>query len=132
MSNGLNEVLEEIKKFQITFEHPVANKPQRIEAGRKLVRLSWMQEELDEYREANTIYDEVDALIDALYFILGTFVEMGIQPQPIFDIVQKANMDKVWPDGLVHKKPDGKTIKPEGWQAPEPLIIAEIDRQASA
>lgn len=131
MNEGLNYALEQVKKFQVTFEHPVADKPTRIPNARKQVRLSWMQEELDEYVQADTIYDEADAMIDLIYFALGTFVEMGIQPQQIFDIVQKANMDKVWPDGLVHKKPDGKTIKPEGWVAPEPLIIAEIDRQAS-
>lgn len=128
---GLNHAMEQVKEFHRTFGHPVEEAPTRLAELRKNARTSWMQEELDEYYAAQTIYDEADALIDLIYFALGTFVEMGIKPQQIFDIVQKANMDKVWPDGTVHRREDGKVQKPPEWEAPEPKIIAEIDRQAS-
>lgn len=126
---NLKNAYEDVKLFHKTFEHPIGRVPAAMEVERKKARTAWMQEELDEFVEASTVHDEADAMIDLIYFALGTLVEMGVKPQPIFDIVQKANMDKVWPDGLVHKNEMGKTIKPEGWVAPEPQIVAEIDRQ---
>ncbi|MDD9270713.1 HAD family hydrolase [Paenibacillus sp. GCM10023248] len=128
---NLNKAYEDVKKFHETFEHPVGATPQRLTESRKAARLAWMQEELNEFKEAATLEDEVDAMIDELYFVLGTLVELGVEPGPIFDIVHGANMAKVWPDGLVHKNEFGKTIKPPGWQDPFDKIRAEIRRQMS-
>ncbi|MGG1519170.1 HAD family hydrolase [Paenibacillus oryzisoli] len=125
----LNKAYEAVKQFHETFEHPIGRSPQRLTDERKAARLAWMQEELDEFKEAATLEDEVDAMIDELYFVLGTLVEMGVEPGPIFDIVQHANMSKVWPDGLVHKNELGKTIKPPDWEDPFDKIRAEIHRQ---
>ncbi len=125
----LNNALEDVKKFHVVFEHPIANKPQRMSKERKEARLKWMREELTEFEVAGTIEDEIDAMGDEIYFCLGTAVEMGIDIQSIFDIIQHANMSKVWPDGLVHKNEHGKTIKPPNWEDPQPKIKAEIERQ---
>ena len=95
-------------------------------------RGSYMLEELAEFMRASTIEDQADALIDLTYFIFGTFTLMGINPEPIFDIVQAANMAKVGPDGKVILKEQGKIQKPEGWHenfAPESKIREEIERQ---
>lgn len=76
---------------------------------------------------------QVDALTDANYFNYGTFVLMGIDPDPIFSIVHQANMGKLFPDGKPrYRKTDGKVMKPANWEndfAPEPKIHAEIERQ---
>ncbi|NOV02624.1 HAD family hydrolase [Paenibacillus planticolens] len=125
----LKNAFDDVKKFHEIFEHPVGTTPQRLSESRKAARLAWMQEELDEFKEATTLEDEVDAMIDELYFVLGTLVELGVEPGPIFDIVHHANMSKVWPDGLVHKNELGKTIKPPDWQDPFDKIRAEIRRQ---
>lgn len=81
----------------------------------------------------DVLTDEVDALIDLLYFTYGSFVMMGIDPDPIFDIVHQANMGKVFPDGEAHYHPEtGKVLKPKNWEtdwAPERKIKAEIKRQ---
>jgi predicted HAD superfamily Cof-like phosphohydrolase len=125
----LKKAFDDVKKFHETFEHPVGTSPQRLSESRKAARLAWMEEELQEFKEAATLEDEVDAMNDELYFVLGTLVEMGVEPGPIFDIVQHANMSKVWPDGQVHKNETGKTIKPPHWQDPFDKIKAEIRRQ---
>ncbi|NQX63429.1 HAD family hydrolase [Paenibacillus qinlingensis] len=125
----LKLAFDAVKKFHETFEHPVGASPQRLSAQRKAARLAWMQEELNEFEEAATLEDEVDAMIDELYFVLGTLVEMGVEPGPIFDIVQHANMSKVWPDGKVHKNEMGKTIKPPHWEDPFDKIRTEIQKQ---
>lgn len=74
-----------------------------------------------------------DALTDALYFIMGSFVEIGLDPAPLFDIVQRANMAKLGPDGKpIFRESDQKVMKPEGWQPPEPQLEAEVRRQIVA
>jgi predicted HAD superfamily Cof-like phosphohydrolase len=73
---------------------------------------------------------QADALTDINYFTQGSFVIMGVDPQPLFDIVQNANMAKLFPDGKPrYRKEDGKIIKPDGWIPPEPQLKAEIQRQ---
>ena len=76
---------------------------------------------------------EVDALTDLLYFTYGSFALIGVNPQPIFEIVHRANMGKLFPAGKPRYHPvTNKVMKPEDWQqnyAPEPLIKEEINRQ---
>jgi len=120
---------EQVKEFQLAFNHPVANVPTFMDKNRAEARMNWVKEEVDEFLDANNVIDQADALVDALYFILGTAVEIGVDLEPVFNIVQEANMSKLWCDGKPHFRADGKVIKPEGWQAPEPQIQAEIERQ---
>ena len=81
----------------------------------------------------NTLVGEVDALLDLLYFTYGSFALMGVDPHEIFNIVHKANMGKIFPDGKPRFDPDTHKIqKPENWEAdfaPEKKITAELDRQ---
>lgn len=70
-----------------------------------------------------------DAMNDTLYFAVGTCVEMGFRPQQTFDVVQKANMAKLWPDGQPRYREDGKILKPEGWVAPDDKIRQIIVEQ---
>ncbi|MFA5523607.1 MAG: HAD family hydrolase [Tissierellales bacterium] len=119
-----------VKDFQMKFGHPYRDTPELVDAERVCKRYNWMLEEIDEFKEANDIYEQADAMIDLMYFALGTLVEMGVKPDKIFKIVHTANMDKLWSDGKPHYKEDGKTIKPEGWEDPYPKIKKEIDSQA--
>lgn len=79
------------------------------------------------------IVGQVDGLVDAMYFVLGSFVELGVNPKSVFDIVQQANMAKLGSDGNpIIRESDGKIMKPENWErdhAPEPRIREEIERQ---
>ena len=71
-----------------------------------------------------------DALTDALYFVMGSFVELGLDPVPLFEIVQRANMAKLGPDGKpILRESDNKVMKPEGWMPPEPELEKEVRRQ---
>lgn len=102
--------------------------------GEVTTRSSYILEELVEFMAAETIEDQVDALIDMTYFILGTFTLMGIEPEQLFGIVAEANLGKIMPDGTVLRDDQGKIVKPSYWKerfAPEPLIVAEIQRQAA-
>lgn len=107
-----NTFLDMIEQFKQSIEHTVdkiISKNEKIE---------------------DALVAQVDALIDLSYFNHGDFVVMGIKPQRLFDIVQKANMSKLWEDGKPrYREEDGKIVKPDGWEAPEPKLKAEIERQ---
>lgn len=117
-----------VREFQCKFHHPISDVPCQMSSERVNIRGKWMQEELNEFYVAEDMYDQADAMIDLIYFALGTLVEMGIKPDEIFDIVHNANMAKLWPDGLPHYNKDGKTIKPAGWKDPKPLMRESIDK----
>ena len=79
---------------------------------------------------------QVDALVDLLYFTYGSFVLMGVDPEPFFQIVHRANMGKIFPDGKAHFHPvTHKILKPADWEekhAPEWAILKELQGQITA
>lgn len=138
LPHGLDYAMLQVREFHETFGHPVADEPTLMDRDRMEARAKWMREEIDEFMDPtrHTVVDGADAMLDLLYFALGTLVEMGVMPQPVMDIVHvDGNMKKlhVGEDGVarVVKNEIGKVIKPEGWVAPEPLIEREIARQAA-
>lgn len=78
------------------------------------------------------LVEELDALVDLLYFTYGTFVYLGIDPAEIFECVHQANMGKLFPDGQPHyDEKTGKVLKPENWVqdfAPEEKIRVIIEK----
>lgn len=80
--------------------------------------------------DVERLVGQADALTDGQYFISGSFVETGLMPTPLFDIVQGANMAKLGADGKpIIRESDGKIMKPAGWMPPEPQLEAEVLRQ---
>ena len=127
----MNREWQMVRDFQEKFGHPIAERPTMMEPERAKKRYAWMLEEINEFLEAEDITEQADAMIDVMYFALGTLVEMGIKPDRLFEIVQDANMAKLWPDGKPHYNEMGKTIKPSTWEDPHPKLEAEIERQAA-
>jgi len=124
----MNKEWKEVGLFHEKFGHPAPKVPVMIEKTRARSRGTWMLEEVAEFLTADDIYEQADAMIDLMYFALGTMVEMGIEPDELFNIVQKANMDKLWEDGKPrYNKKDGKVIKPDNWEDPKPKIKNYID-----
>ena len=120
---------KDVKLFHEKFDLPVSNDPTIIDRKRSRSRGTWMLEEIAEFLTAEDIYEQADAMIDLMYFVLGTMVEMGIEPDELFNIVQRANMDKLWDDGKPrYNKKDGKVIKPDNWEDPKPQIKEHIDK----
>lgn len=129
----MNHEFEQVKKMHEVFGYPTKDVPTPMELKRAQSRYNWMIEECNEFIaavEEGDIVEQADAMIDLIYFGLGTLVEMGIEPDNLFNIVQDANMSKVWPDGKVHNRDDGKTIKPPTWEDPHGKLAAEISRQS--
>jgi predicted HAD superfamily Cof-like phosphohydrolase len=127
---SLDDAFDQVADFHRSFGHPVRETPAFLPSPRSDARVAWMREEVDEFVEATNVIDQADAMIDLIYFALGTLVEMGVRPAPLFDIVHNANMQKIWPDGKARIRDDGKTIKPPGWVDPAEALKAEIARQS--
>lgn len=116
----MKTMFEKVREFHVKFGHPAPDKLTRLTENRKDIRSDWMDEELTEYYEANTLIDEVDGLIDELYFVFGTLCEHGLtneQVEKCFDAVHTANMKKV-----AHTNKKKKVLKPEDWISPEEEI----------
>ena len=126
----MDKAWRDVYDFHEAFGVPVRETPAFMPPERAQKRVLWMEEEIGEFIEASSIEEQADAMIDLIYFALGTLVEIGVRPQALFDIVHGANMRKLWPDGRPHYNSDSKVIKPAGWTDPEPLLRAELERQA--
>ena len=87
--------------------------------------------DLNEYKKPDSDYeliaDQADAVVDCWYYGLNAFAKTGVNLSSVFDVVHDANMKKIFPDGTVHKRADGKIIKPDYWSPPN--INAEIVNQ---
>lgn len=93
--------------------------------------------EYEDKDEFEILVRQIDALTDLSYFTYGTFVSMGVDPGPFFEIVQEANMGKLDPETgqPIIRESDGKILKPKNWEkdfAPEPKIREELKRQMEA
>lgn len=125
----MNKEWHKVKLFHEKFGHPSADFPIFLDKERAKNRSKWIMEEITEFLVAQNIYEQADAMIDLIYFALGTLVEMGIKPDDLFEIVQDANMSKLGIDGKsMYNKKDGKIIKPGNWKDPAPKIKYLIDK----
>jgi predicted HAD superfamily Cof-like phosphohydrolase len=117
-------------KFHKAFGHPAPDVPTALTPERLAARTDWVMRELKEGLDAapGDLVAQIDSRMDAIYFLLGDLVEMGVQPHNCWDIVQRANMAKLW-DGKPVLNEEGRVQKPPGWVAPEPLLEAEVQRQ---
>ena len=93
--NALNDV----KKFHDLFDLPVLDTPQIPDEKRCNLRVSLLQEELDELKEAienKDIVGVADALSDLQYVLSGAVLEFGLAGKfkKLFDEVQRSNMSK--------------------------------------
>lgn len=109
-----DDVIDFHEKFGLT--PPAAMSEELVE-----FRIKAMQEELNEYVDADTDTDTLDALIDLIYFALGTAYTHGYARfNEAWRRVHEANMRKV----RAVKKADSKrnttldVVKPKGWVAP--------------
>jgi predicted HAD superfamily Cof-like phosphohydrolase len=95
-------------------------------------RINLINEEAEEFAQAaktRNLVEMADALADLVYVTLGAAVSLGIDLAPIFKEVHRSNMTKVWPDGQVHRRADGKVIKPPTYSPAN--IAGELQRQTS-
>ena len=100
--------------FMKTFGQEVKNKPSFSTDKINQLRISLIQEELDELKEAminNDLLEVADALTDLLYVTYGAGHAFGIDLDKCFDEVQNSNMSKLGEDGKPIYNEFGKVMK---------------------
>ena len=90
---------EMVSNFHKTFNAPILDTPKIPSQKRCDLRVSLLQEELDELKDAinnNDLVEILDAITDLEYILHGTILEFGLQNifNIAFDEVQRSNMSK--------------------------------------
>lgn len=91
--------LNQVAEFHKTFNAPILDSPQIPSAERCKLRVSLLQEELNELQDAiinNDIVEVADALCDLQYVLSGAVLEFGLGEKfvELFNEVQRSNMSK--------------------------------------
>lgn len=133
---------QDVDDFNTKFGLLRADQPQHLTQRKLQERLECMREELGEFAEAcglayvlepednriehvysqGELADQADALVDLVYFAIGTAVMLGLPWQALWDDVQRANLSKVpGPTKRVGHRRD--LMKPPGWEGPRTEAI---------
>lgn len=128
------EPMKNLKEFHDTFD-PRGRHRKDYTLSEELLqkRFTLIEEEFKEVSEAFIeVYESLGKpsleqaavhlakeLADLLYVIYGTAEELEIPLEEIFIKVHESNMGKVWDDGLVHYRADGKVLKPPTYEPPD-------------
>ena len=113
---------EKVGLFMSTFGQEVKKKSELSSEKINSLRLSLIQEELDELIKAikeNDILEVADALTDILYVTYGAGQAFGINLDKCFDEVQKSNMSKLGKDGKPIYNENGKVMKGPDYFKPD-------------
>ena len=105
---------EKVGLFMRTFGQEIKNKSELSSEKINSLRLSLIQEELDELTKAineKDILEVADALTDILYVTYGAGHAFGIDLDKCFDEVQNSNMSKLDPKGKPIYNDQGKVMK---------------------
>ena len=113
---------EKVRLFMKTFGQEVKTNPSLSTKKINDLRVSLINEELDEFREAinnNNIKEVADALTDILYVTYGAGHAFGIDLDKCFDEVQRSNMSKLDKDGKPIYNEHGKVMKGPDYFKPD-------------
>ena len=105
---------EKVGLFMKTFGQEVKNKPGLSTEKINKLRVSLINEELEEFKEAiknNDLKEATDALTDILYVTYGAGHAFGLNLDKCFDEVQQSNMSKLGDDGKPIYNDEGKVMK---------------------
>ena len=105
---------EKVKIFMETFGQEVKNSSSLSSEKINDLRISLIEEELDELKKAikdNDIKEVADALTDILYVTYGAGHAFGINLDECFAEVQNSNMSKLGKDGKPIYNDSGKVMK---------------------
>tara|TARA_B100000676_G_C17344059_1_gene467583 strand:- start:141 stop:518 length:378 start_codon:yes stop_codon:yes gene_type:complete len=113
---------EKVGLFMTTFGQEVKKNSELSNKKINDLRLSLIQEELDELSKAiqeKDILEVADALTDILYVTYGAGHAFGINLDRCFEEVQKSNMSKLGKDGKPIYNEQGKVMKGPNYFKPD-------------
>lgn len=126
----LDKTQKQVLEFHEKFGSPINDQPTLLEEVDAYLRYVLIKEELLELLEAMMQYDLVgiaDAIGDLNYVVNGAAVAYGFDLEQITDEIHRSNMTKVWPDGSIRKREDGKILKPDTFSPPNLAQFVEAE-----
>ncbi len=111
-----------VRYFMKTFGQEIKNKPGLSTKKINKLRVSLINEELEEFKKAiknNDLKEVADALTDILYVTYGAGHAFGINLDKCFDEVQQSNMSKLGDDGKPIYNDTGKVMKGPNYFKPD-------------
>ena len=120
---------EKVGLFMKTFGQEVKTKPGLSSEKINSLRITLIDEELNEFREAikkNDLKEAVDALTDILYVTYGAGHAFGVDLDKCFEEVQRSNMSKLGGDGKPIYNQEGKVMKGPNYFMPDLLKIINV------
>lgn len=117
----MQDEFEDVKAFHRKFDliHFEDTKPRHLTKRKLMERIECMREELLEFNQAAQKQDlvaQADALVDLVYFAIGTAVQLNLPWDELWADVQRANISKE--RGVGKRGHAVDVIKPPGWQGP--------------
>jgi predicted HAD superfamily Cof-like phosphohydrolase len=105
----------EVAEFHAALDIPIGDTPALRRVDLRCALIAEECRETIEAAENGDLVGAIDGLCDVLYVVYGAALEWGVDLAPFWDEVQRSNMAKVGGP----TRPDGKRLKPEGWQPPD-------------
>lgn len=124
MASNFTRVMD----FMNNFKQEVKYNPEFPDEKVQKLRISLIEEELEELKEAIENKDVVgvaDALTDILYVTYGAGAAFGIDLDKCFEEVHNSNMSKLDRDGRPIYREDGKILKGPDYFEPNLEKIVE-------
>ena len=113
---------EKVGLFMTTFGQEVKTKPSLSSEKINTLRISLIEEELEELKVAiknKDLKEAIDALTDILYVTYGAGHAFGVNLDQCFAEVQKSNMSKLGEDGKPIYNEFGKVMKGSNYFKPD-------------
>ena len=113
---------EKVGLFMKTFGQEVKKKPSLSTDKINNLRISLINEELEEFKNAiknNDLKEAIDALTDILYVTYGAGHAFGVDLDKCFDEVQRSNMSKLGENGKPIYNDSGKIMKGPNYFKPD-------------
>lgn len=122
-----------VDDFHRTFDIIVSPAPTVVDERTRELRVTLIQEEFDELKEAlasDDLSSIAKEMADLLYVVYGTAVSYGIDMDPVFREVHRSNMSKIGG----YKREDGKWVKPATYSPAriEPILAAQHEVRSSS
>ncbi len=130
--------LECVREFHEAYGVVNKDAPDISDEGINNLRLSLLQEELDELRDAlanNDIVEVLDALSDLQYILDGSYLSWGLGDlkEAAFNEVHRSNMSKLGEDGKpIYREGDGKVLKGPNYTPPDLAQFFEDKKDKAA
>lgn len=146
----MSKIQDQVREFAEKFGIGIAEEPTLPSLKERILRCTLVMEEALELVEASglmfiqcddgnwALYAKPDAMPDIVavadatgdlaYVVEGVNLKWGIDSEVVGAEVHRSNMSKVWPDGTVHRRADGKVMKPETYSPPnlEPIVFKSL------